>query len=95
MPDTSARTTAGLSIFFPAYNDSGTIASMVVQAVMTARTLTPDYEVVVVNDGSPDQTGEVLAELASLYPAVRVVTHAKNRGYGRSLIDAFQGSGCR
>ena len=60
-----------LSVFFPAYNDSGTIASMVVQAVMTARTLTPDYEVIVVNDGSPDQTGDVLAELARLYPAVR------------------------
>ena len=78
-----------LSVFFPAYNDSGTIASMVVQAVMTARTLTPDYEVIVVNDGSPDQTGEVLAELASLYPTVRIVTHAKNRGYGGALQTGF------
>jgi len=78
-----------LSVFFPAYNDSGTIASMVVQAVMTARTLTPDYEVIVVNDGSPDQTGEVLAELAKLYPTVRVVTHAKNRGYGGALQSGF------
>ena len=79
----------GLSVFFPAYNDSGTIASMVVQAVMTARTLTDDYEVIVVNDGSPDQTGEVLAELASLYPTVRVVTHPKNRGYGGALQTGF------
>jgi glycosyltransferase involved in cell wall biosynthesis len=79
----------GLSVFFPAYNDSGTIASMVVQAVMTARTLTPDYEVIVVNDGSPDQTGEVLAELASVYPTVRIVTHAKNRGYGGALQTGF------
>lgn len=78
-----------LSVFFPAYNDSGTIASMVVQAVMTARTLTSDYEVIVVNDGSPDQTGEVLAELASLYPMVRIVTHAKNRGYGGALQTGF------
>ena len=78
-----------LSVFFPAYNDSGTIASMVVQAVMTARTLTPDYEVIVVNDGSPDQTGEVLAELARLYPAVRIATHPKNRGYGGALQTGF------
>jgi glycosyltransferase involved in cell wall biosynthesis len=78
-----------LSVFFPAYNDSGTIASMVVQAVMTARTLTPDYEVIVVNDGSPDQTGEVLSELAALYPTVRIVTHAKNRGYGGALQTGF------
>src|SRR5512145_2325546 len=79
----------GLSVFFPAYNDSGTIASMVVQAVMAARTLTSDFEVIVVNDGSPDQTGEVLAELASLYPRVRVVTHPKNRGYGGALQTGF------
>jgi glycosyltransferase involved in cell wall biosynthesis len=78
-----------LTVFFPAYNDSGTIASMVVQAVMAARTLTPDYEVIVVNDGSPDQTGEVLAELTSLYPAVRVVTHPNNRGYGGALQTGF------
>lgn len=78
-----------LSVFFPAYNDSGTIASMIVQAVMAARTLTPDYEVIVVNDGSPDQTGEVLSELASLYPTLRIVTHANNRGYGGALQTGF------
>ena len=83
------RRPTSLSVFFPAYNDSGTIASMVVQAAMTARTLTPDFEVIVVNDGSPDQTGEVLAELASLYPSVRVVTHVQNRGYGGALQTGF------
>jgi glycosyltransferase involved in cell wall biosynthesis len=86
------RRPTSLSVFFPAYNDSGTIASMVVQAVMTARTLTPDFEVIVVNDGSPDQTGEVLAELASLYASVRVVTHANNRGYGGALQTGFASS---
>ena len=37
----------GLSIFFPAYNDSGTIASLVITALRTARKLTPDHEVIV------------------------------------------------
>jgi glycosyltransferase involved in cell wall biosynthesis len=83
------RRPTSLSVFFPAYNDSGTIASMVVQAVMAARALTTDFEVIVVNDGSPDQTGEVLAELASIYPSVRVVTHVKNRGYGGALQSGF------
>ena len=46
----------GLSVFFPAYNDSGTIASLVITALQTARTLTPDFEVIVVNDGSADAT---------------------------------------
>jgi len=79
----------GLSIFFPAYNDSGTIASLVITALRTARTLTPDHEVIVVNDGSKDRTPEILDELASIYPQVRVVHHEKNRGYGGALRTGF------
>jgi glycosyltransferase involved in cell wall biosynthesis len=79
----------GLSIFFPAYNDSGTIASLVITALRTARKLTSDYEVIVVNDGSKDGTAEILDELASTYPQVRVVHHAKNRGYGGALRSGF------
>lgn len=79
-----------LSIVFPAYNDAGTIASMVVTAMATARGLTDDYEVIVVNDGSRDHTASVLAELAGLYPArLRVITHEKNRGYGGALRTGF------
>src|SRR3982750_3905425 len=79
------RPPTGLSIFFPAYNDSGTIASLVITALRTARTLTPDHEVIVVNDGSKDGTAEILEELASIYPQVRIVHHAQNRGYGGAL----------
>jgi glycosyltransferase involved in cell wall biosynthesis len=79
----------GLSIFFPAYNDSGTIASLVITALRTARKLTPDHEVIVVNDGSADGTAEILEELASIYPQVRIVTHEKNRGYGGALRTGF------
>ena len=53
---TPATAKPGLSVFFPAYNDSGTIASMVIRAVQAASELTPDYEVIVVNDGSADAT---------------------------------------
>jgi glycosyltransferase involved in cell wall biosynthesis len=79
----------GLSIFFPAYNDSGTIASLVITALRTARTLTPDHEVIVVNDGSKDGTAEILEELAGLYPQVRVIHHETNRGYGGALRTGF------
>ncbi|MSO35200.1 MAG: glycosyltransferase [Acidobacteria bacterium] len=48
--------TPSLSVFFPAYNDAGTIASLVISAVQVAATLTPDYEVIVINDGSQDDT---------------------------------------
>ncbi len=79
----------GLSIFFPAYNDSGTIASLVITAPRAARKLTPDHEVIVVNDGSADNTAEILDELARTYPEVRIVHHEKNRGYGGALRSGF------
>ena len=78
-----------LSVFFPAYNDSGTIASLVITALQTAAKLTPDYEVIVVNDGSSDATAGILQELARVYPHVRVVTHEVNRGYGGALRTGF------
>lgn len=80
----------GLSIFFPAYNDGGTIASMVVNALLTARTLTPDHEVIVINDGSRDRTPHILDELARIYPEVKVVHHQRNRGYGGALRSGFE-----
>jgi glycosyltransferase involved in cell wall biosynthesis len=80
----------GLTVFFPAYNDSGTIASMVIRAVGAAAQLTSDYEVIVVNDGSADATAEVADELARTYSHVRVVHHPKNRGYGGALQTGFR-----
>src|SRR5918992_2989915 len=79
----------GLSFFFPAYNDGGTIASLVIRAVQSISRLTPDFEVIIVNDGSADATAEIADELARAYPQVRVVHHEKNRGYGGALQSGF------
>jgi glycosyltransferase involved in cell wall biosynthesis len=80
----------GLSVFFPAYNDAGTIASLVISAVKVAATLTDDYEVLVINDGSTDDTARILDELARLYPErVRIIHHQTNRGYGGALRSGF------
>ena len=80
----------GLSVFFPAYNDSGTIASLVIRAVQVAAELTPDFEVIVINDGSSDATPQILDELAAIYPGiVRIVHHQRNRGYGGALRSGF------
>src|SRR5689334_19896267 len=81
---------AGLSVFFPAFNDSGTIASMVIRAVQAASALTPDYEIIVVNDGSGDATPQIVDELARTYPHVRVIHHPRNRGYGAALQTGFR-----
>ena len=90
MSEAPAGKPAGLSVFFPAYNDSGTIASMVIRAVQTASALTPDYEVIVVNDGSSDATPAIIDELARTYPHVRAVHHSRNRGYGGALQTGFR-----
>jgi glycosyltransferase involved in cell wall biosynthesis len=79
-----------LSIFFPAYNDAGTIASLALVAHMTARTITDDYEVIVVDDGSPDHTGELLDEMAKSFAWLKVVHHPQNRGYGGALRTGFE-----
>jgi hypothetical protein len=78
-----------VSAVFPAFNDGGTIASMVLMALRTLPQLTDDYEVVVVNDGSRDYTAEVLADLAARLPELRVLTHERNRGYGAALRSGF------
>jgi glycosyltransferase involved in cell wall biosynthesis len=80
----------GLSVFFPAYNDSGTIASLVITALQTARSLTDDFEVIIVNDGSVDATARIADELARTYPEVKVVHHHGNRGYGGALRTGFE-----
>jgi glycosyltransferase involved in cell wall biosynthesis len=90
MPTPPSPRQTGLSIFFPAYNDSGTIASLVIAAHQAAQQLTDDFEILVVNDGSEDTTPDIADELARTYPEVRVIHHARNRGYGGALRTGFR-----
>jgi glycosyltransferase involved in cell wall biosynthesis len=63
---------------------------MVLAALHTCAQLTDDYEVIVINDGSSDYTGEVLADIAARFDRVRVITHEQNRGYGGALQTGFK-----
>lgn len=83
------RRAPSISVFFPAYNDEGSIALMVNKALALLPQFTSDYEVIVVNDGSSDGTARVLDELARSTPNVRVIHHPKNRGYGGALRTGF------
>ncbi|HEY0070457.1 MAG TPA: glycosyltransferase family 2 protein [Chloroflexia bacterium] len=82
----------GISVFFPAYNDAGTIASMVIAALRTCAQLTDDYEVIVVENGSTDYTVEVLEDLAATHEKLRVLTHREPLGYGGALQIGFRES---
>ena len=79
----------GITAFCPCYNDGGTIASMVILMDETCRKLTDDYEIIVVDDGSSDQSRKVLEELKVKYEKLRVILHEKNKGYGGALRSGF------
>ena len=79
-----------LSVFFPAYNDAPSLPGLLRKTFETLERHVEDYEVIVVNDGSRDNTAEVLDELRRHYaPALRVITHPENRGYGGALRSGF------
>ena len=86
----AARKFPSLSVFFPAYNDAPSLPGLVRKTFATLEAHVADYEVVVIDDGSRDRTGEVLEELLREFsPWLRVVTHAHNRGYGGALRSGF------
>ena len=78
-----------VSVFYPCYNDWGTMASMVVLTLRTVKKLGVDFDITVVDDGSREHTLELLDEITQRFPEVRVVRHEKNRGYGGALRTGF------
>jgi glycosyltransferase involved in cell wall biosynthesis len=79
-----------LSVFFPAYNDAPSLPGLLRKTFAMLEQNVADYEVIVVNDGSQDQTGQVLDDLRRQYGTyLRVVTHPENRGYGGALRSGF------
>lgn len=82
--------TQSISAFFPAYNDAPSLPGLVGTAFRVLAGLTDDFEVIVVNDGSQDNTAQVLRELQVKHgDRLRVVTHEQNRGYGGALRSGF------
>jgi glycosyltransferase involved in cell wall biosynthesis len=79
-----------VSAMFPCYNDAETIGGLVDDVHAALSPLVDDVEVIVVNDGSSDGSRQLLDEMASTRPWLRVVHHEVNRGYGGALISGFE-----
>ncbi len=73
----------------PAFNEEANIAAQGLDVIDTLRGIGDDFEVIVVDDGSRDRTGEIVQELCAEYPQLRLVTHRQNRGYGAALYSGF------
>ena len=80
----------GLSIFFPVFNDEGTVRTVTEKALRVASDLSETYEVVIVDDGSPDASGVIADQLASENDFVRVVHHDRNLGYGAAVRSGLE-----
>lgn len=78
-----------ISLVFPAYNEEENIARLVEQAKASASALFDDFEIIVVNDGSHDRTGEIIDELSQHEPTLLPIHHEVNKGYGATLRTGF------
>ena len=79
-----------LTIFFPCYNEEAHVERVTRQALDVGRRVADDIEVIIVNDGSRDRTGEIADRLAAEIPEVRAVHNQPNRGYGGALQRGFR-----
>lgn len=79
-----------LSVVLPAYNEAENIDEAIDGAVNAVRPLVRDWEVVVVDDGSADDTAGRVAAWSVREPGVRLVRHPRNRGYGAALRSGFR-----
>lgn len=74
-----------LSVVVPCFNEEGNVARVVEQAVEVGRRLASELEIVVVDDGSTDETGRVLTALRTSVPELVVLRHPRNLGYGAAV----------
>ncbi len=78
-----------LSVFFPCYNESANVVNVTDKALTVLKGLGIDFEIIIVNDGSSDNTAAVADKLVLNDEHIKVVHHDKNRGYGAALQSGF------
>jgi len=79
-----------LSVFFPCHNEQDNIEKLTLRTLKMLEAISDDYEVIIVDDGSTDQTAQVAQKLSQQSPHVRLVQHPVNQGYGAALQSGFR-----
>ncbi len=88
--DSNQRAGPSISVFFPCFNEQDNVGRTVEQALVVLEKLNADFEVIIVDDGSIDATGQIADEIASRDSRVKVVHHPTNLGYGAALQSGFR-----
>ena len=91
-PGSAGARVPALSYFFPAHNEAPNLRELVAEALETLPRLADTFEIVIVDDGSRDETPAIADELAAARPEVRAVHHPTNLGYGAALRSGFAAS---
>lgn len=81
-----------ISVFFPCYNDSKTIGTLIINATNILKRITRDFEIIVIDDASADSSRKILKKLAIKNPKLRLIFHERNLGYGGALRSGFSAS---
>lgn len=87
-----ATTIDKISVFLPAYNEEASIKDVVLATRKILKEIANEWELLIVDDGSKDNTGKIVEELASEDARVRLIAHVENRGYGASLKSGLYAS---
>jgi glycosyltransferase involved in cell wall biosynthesis len=80
----------GISLFFPAYNEAENVRNTIAKSVAVIEPLSCDYEIIIVDDGSRDDTSSIVKDITTKNPNVRLIRHEKNLGYGGALQTGFK-----
>jgi glycosyltransferase involved in cell wall biosynthesis len=81
-----------VSLFFPVFRDERTVRAVAEKAVALLRELCAEWEIIIVDDGSPDRSGAIADELAREHGAIRVIHHGRNLGYGAAVRSGLAAS---
>ena len=84
------RFDVSLSVFFPCYNEEANVERVALKTRGVLEKLVADWEIILVNDGSKDGTGEIIDRLGAQDPRIRPVHHPVNGGYGAALKTGFR-----